>query len=220
MKQYENKKFGIAGFAEKVDIAPRICTHYCGEMKTGRIKLLRDDVILYGIGSLYEVTSSRLVEGKRKVKLNATPIRTTPDYEPQLEGEEKRIACVGRKSGKEFRFVGRIVSRKRRTRSTKQNSPAVPVSNAGGKHATLAKMRKLAGELRLISGARAVGFDPSLKLAQVCAILQESRSSVYRKIACGIFPPQIKRGKGSFWLLSHIERYAGGDWVPTLESER
>lgn len=210
MKQRKMKMARAVTNFETNGVEPLINTRYCGEAKSGHIKLRRENVTLYGIGCLYEVISSRIVEGERKVRLNATPTRTTPDLDSSFSDAQRRIACVGQKSGREFRFIGKIVSRKKYIRDVDRRMPIAPIWNEPGPRKE--SVARLARELTLISGARASGFDPSLKLTQVCAILQESRSSVYRKISSGIFPPQIKRGNGSFWLLSHIEAYAAGQW--------
>lgn len=211
----------------------RIQTQYCGETRSGKIRLRRGSVTLYGIGRLYEVISTKLVDGKRKVKLNSTPKRTTTYDEKRAKrhsgiagscgsepkSDQKRIACIGRTSGKEFRFIGTILRGK--GHKLDQNKKIIPLSALGDIRVNFAeeKTKNLLKELQLISGARNTGFDPSLKLVQVCVLVQESRSSVYRKIACGTFPPQIKRGKGSFWLLSQIENYAAGKWEVNTKPE-
>ena len=212
MKQLRANSSGTLQNVETNTSGPLIGTHYCGKTKSGRIKLQRENLVLYGIGGLYEVISSRLVQGKRKVKTSAIPTRLTSDYKTQSGKDEQRIACVGRRSGREFRFVGRIVSRRSRSNPIQKDSKVVSISNVVRAEEALARKKNLLEELQVISRARNMGLDPGLKLKQMCALLQESRSSVYRKIKMGIFPQQIKRGKGSFWLLSQIEEYSAGKW--------
>lgn len=191
-------------------------TLYCGKTNDGRIFLMRDDLIMYGTGSLYEVKSSRIVEGRRKIKLSRTPLLSTFDREPKQESKVRRISCIERKSGKEFRFVGAIELEKGRTDANQFGTGTLPTSY--GMQRPCEVQGRLVEELQLVVAARDMGLDPGLKLRQVCALLQESRSSVYRKIAHHIFPPPIKRGKGSFWLLSHIDIYSAGNWPPGIEA--
>lgn len=72
---------------------------------------------------------------------------------------------------------------------------------------------KLQNELEHLGAIRKAGLDPDLKIRHVCALVQESHASVYRKIKQREFPAPIKRGKGSFWPLSQIELYKSGEWA-------
>jgi hypothetical protein len=98
---------------EKVMPETSICTYCRGALKDGRIKLERHGVTLYGIGNVFKVTSSRVIEGERKVTLRSTPMKITPFFIPRGLHEERRIACIEKKSGKEFRFI-RVMFRGRR----------------------------------------------------------------------------------------------------------
>jgi len=193
-------------------VVEAISTRYFGQTPSGHIKLVRGDVVMFGIGKLYPVISKREVAGRKKVKLNRTPVRVSPSYSCEAGITERRIACLGRNSGKEFRFIGIIESTGVRNDAMKPVAGQKVISSTANENIKCKEGRALIDELELIAAARGAGFNPTLRLNQVCALLQESRSNIYRKIACGAFPPPVKRGRGSFWPLSQVEKYAAGDW--------
>jgi predicted DNA-binding transcriptional regulator AlpA len=195
--------------------AKLIRTRYFGQAASGRIRLVKDNVVMYGLGKLYPVISKRIVAGRTKVTLNPTPVRVSPVCNPQLGRKEQRIACLGRNSGREFRFIGIIESTRPLGHATdhKGKTLARTVSRTMNENIQPLEELRVLEDLELISAARRAGFDPTLKLIQICAILQESRSSIYRKIASGAFPHPVKRGRGSFWPLSQVDEYASGKWV-------
>ena len=67
-------------------------------------------------------------------------------------------------------------------------------------------------ELTQLATMRDAGFDPEVRLRIFSVLAKESRASLYRKILLGTCPPPKKRGKGSFWPLSHVDAYIAGTW--------
>ncbi|MDB5855090.1 MAG: hypothetical protein JWR22_3131 [Herminiimonas sp.] len=68
-------------------------------------------------------------------------------------------------------------------------------------------------ELTACLAARNAGFDPELKIYHFSTLAQESVQTLYRKMANGLCPRPMKRGRSSFWKLSEIETYMSGGWA-------
>lgn len=101
------------------------------------------------------------------------------------------------------------------TIETVQQPDVAPTSQAERGKQHIVNIQELQADLEFIGAMRKAGLDPDLKIRHVCALLQESHASVYRKIKLGEFPAQIRRGKSSFWPLSQIELYKSGEWAAT-----
>lgn len=96
---------------------------------------------------------------------------------------------------------------------TVQQPDVAPTSQAERGKQHVVNIQELQAEFERIGVSRRAGLDPDLKIRHVCALVQESHASVYRKIKLGKFPAPIKREISSFWPLSQIELYKSGEWT-------
>ncbi|WP_295855119.1 hypothetical protein [uncultured Xylophilus sp.] len=67
-------------------------------------------------------------------------------------------------------------------------------------------------ELDRIGAERAAGLDSTVRIEFLIIYLGESRANLYRKMSLvpAQFPQPVKRGRGSFWLMSVIDAYKTG----------
>jgi predicted DNA-binding transcriptional regulator AlpA len=86
------------------------------------------------------------------------------------------------------------------------------IVNEGKVKSKMRTLENFISELASISAHRQAGLDPDVKVAFIVQYVHESHANLYRKMAAGLFPKPIKRGRGSFWPMSQVEAYKRGEY--------
>lgn len=187
-----------------------------------------------GIGRFWQMKPFKGKNGGRGYLF----IPLSNDMDTRLEGEpEVEIRCVDAGTAERLLFKGILIEP-----ASDHAKPSAPVqsgqdgsldkapqhANQNGKQSaanashpppclprrqrrTVAPLQK---KMDACAAAYQAGLNPDLKLEEVCALLNESRATVYRKIKLRLFPPPTKRGRGSFWTMDVIRAYQQGTWTP------
>ena len=183
-----------------------------GYSKSGRAQFLCGGKRFYGVGQVECCDDAR-------IPLKVPQMHVVPGYKADVLKDQIVMAW----SPKDYcwnRFTGVLISAQSSAAEVECKVLPAAIAPIPKQSGVTRKKTKTSNsfedEVKRIGMARDAGLDPDVRMNFIPKYLGESRSGLYAKMekTPQEFPSPNTRGRGSFWLLSVIDAYRKGEWVP------